>query len=138
MTPEIALVCVVDDDVSVRRAVQRLLRAAGYRVRVFASPIEFLAHDTAPDPDCAVVDIRMPGLGGFEMYERLRASGRSLPVVFITGHGDDTLAATAMQAGAVAFLAKPFGDTALLEAVARAVARKRQDPHHTPAGSGAA
>jgi FixJ family two-component response regulator len=67
----------------------------------------------------------MPGLGGFDLYERLRASGRSVPVVFITGHGDDTLAAKAMQAGAVAFLAKPFGETALLEAVARAVARSR-------------
>lgn len=121
------MVFVVDDDVSVRRALARLLRSAGYRVRAFASAREFLERDEPDDPHCVVLDVRMPGQGGLDLYEALVAGRREVSVVFITGHGDVPMAGKAMKAGAVAFLAKPVGDDDLLEAVARAIARGRGD-----------
>ena len=121
-----APVFVIDDDASVRRALERLLRSAGYRVRTFASAREFLECDESDDPGCIVLDVRMPGVGGLDLYEALVAAGRDVSVVFITGHGDVPMAVKAMRAGAVDFLAKPFGDDALLEAVARAIARDRR------------
>ena len=120
-------VFVVDDDVSVRRALERLLRAAGYEVRAFASARELLARDDVDDAACVILDVRMPGQGGLELYEALVAGGRALSVIFMTGHCDIPMA---VRAGAVDFLTKPISDEALLLAIDRAIAddERRRDP----------
>jgi FixJ family two-component response regulator len=112
---------VVDDDVSVRRALERLLRASGYRVVACASAAEFLALHEIARPTCLVVDVRMPGQTGFDLQDALRAAGRTEPVVFMTGHGDHAMAARALAAGALAMLTKPFEESLLLDAIERAV-----------------
>jgi len=113
-------VFVVDDDESVRRAVDRLLRTAGYQVRTFASAEDVLAALPGGDPACIIIDVRMPGINGLDLFDRLRQTPCA-PVIFITGHGDIPMAVRAMKAGAHDFLAKPFDDEALLGAVAGAV-----------------
>jgi FixJ family two-component response regulator len=118
-------VFVVDDDPSVRRGLERLLRSAGHRVETFGSAREFLERGDAEAGGCLVLDVRMPGQSGLELYEVLAAAGYSLPVIFITGHGDIPMAVRAIKAGAVDFLPKPFDDDALLEAVRQALARGR-------------
>lgn len=112
-------VFVVDDDASVRRAVDRLLRTAGYQVRTFASAEEVLAAIRCGSPACIIVDVRMPDINGLDLFDRLRRTGGT-PVIFITG-GDVPAAVHAMKAGAHDVLAKPFADEALLGAVANAV-----------------
>ena len=128
MTGAGATVFVVDDDASVCRSVSRLLRTFGYHVETFSGARDFLdrAHPTAPEPACLLLDARMPELSGFDLLERLKTSGRNLPVVFITGHGDVAMAMRAMEAGAVDFLAKPFDEQALSAAVERAIAKARE------------
>jgi two-component system response regulator FixJ len=118
-------VFVVDDDLSVRRAVARFLRAEGFRVETFESGPDFL--DTiAPDcQGCVVLDVRMPGLSGFDVLERLVARGSALAVILVTGDGDILTAERAMKAGCVNVLAKPFEDIALVDAVEEAL--RRQD-----------
>jgi FixJ family two-component response regulator len=111
------MVYVVDDDPSVRRAIGRLLRAEGYRVQTFASGAEFLRVPDSDDPACVVLDIRMPGLSGFELLECLSARRRVLPVILITGHSEVPMATRATKIGCVGFLAKPFEDVALLSAL---------------------
>ena len=118
-------VYVVDDDPSVRRGLERLLRAAGYRVEVFASGGEFLLCDPNALRGCVLLDVRMPQLTGLELRDALAAAGCEMPIIFITGHGDIPMAVHAMKAGAVDFLTKPFEDTALLDAVEQALARDR-------------
>ncbi len=113
-------VFVVDDDESVRRAVERLLRTAGYQVRAFASAEDVLAAIPGGQPACIIIDVRMPGIDGLDLFDRLKQTG-SAPVIFITGHGDIPMAVRAMKAGAHDFLPKPFDDEALLGAVAEAV-----------------
>jgi FixJ family two-component response regulator len=116
-----ATVFVVDDDASMRKSLARLLRSAGYAVEAFASAHEFLA--SAPEgegPSCIVLDIRMPGLDGLDLQEELVARDYSLPIVFITGHGDVPSSVSAMKRGAVDFLEKPFDDDELLRAVTAA------------------
>jgi len=117
-----ATVYVVDDDVSVRRGLERLLRAAGYRVATFSSAREFLDRPQTARPGCLILDIRMPGQNGLDLHEALATSGRDMPVIFITGNGDIPMAVRAMKAGAVDFLAKPFDDRELLDAVSSAIA----------------
>ncbi len=122
-----ATVFVVDDDASVRRGIERLLRSAGHRVETFASAREFLERGIGgAGPCCLVLDIRMPGQSGLDLHQTLTASGRQIPVVFITGNGDIPMAVRAMKAGAVDFLAKPFDDQELLDAVAQAMVRDAQ------------
>jgi FixJ family two-component response regulator len=116
-------VFVVDDDPSVRRGLERLLRSAGYRAETFASAREFLQRGDPEGGGCLVLDVRMPGQSGLELHEVLATAGVSLPVIFITGHGDIPMAVRAIQSGAVDFLPKPFDDEALLEAVRQALAR---------------
>jgi FixJ family two-component response regulator len=109
-------VFVVDDDPSVRRALARLLRAAGYRVRTFSSALEFLeCNDT--DGACVVLDVRMPGITGLDLYDRLKEQERRVAVIFMTGDSNPELAARARAAGAVDVLPKPFDETALLAAI---------------------
>ena len=114
---------VVDDDAPVRRALDRLLRVAGYRVRAFASAHDLLAELPSSTPACMIIDVRMPERNGLELFETLRSTRESIPVIFITGHGDIAMAVRAMKAGAADFLAKPFDDKALLDAVAQATSK---------------
>ncbi|WP_438011137.1 response regulator [Sorangium sp. So ce321] len=116
-------VFVVDDDPSVLRALERLLRAAGHAVEAYASPGAFLERAPSERPGCAVIDLRMPGLDGIELQEQLSRRGCPLPIVFLTGHGDVPSSVRAMKAGAIDFLTKPCDDTDLLAAVARAIER---------------
>ena len=120
-----AVVLVVDDDESVRRALTRLLTAEGYQVHTYASAQELLIQGTPTGPGCVLLDVRMPGLGGLELQSMLRAIGCDLPIVFMTGHGDVPTSVRAMKGGAVDFLSKPFGDGELLEAIGQALARER-------------
>ena len=126
MSEAAAIVFVVDDDASVCRALERLLRSAGYHVRTFDAAREILEADALGGVACLILDVRMPGQGGLDLHETLAAAGRDPSVVFMTGHGDVAMAAKAMRAGAVAFLPKPFDDVLLLDAVERAVARHRE------------
>ncbi len=122
---------VVDDDASVREAVESLLRSVGLRVELFASAQAFLASDKPDAPACLVLDVRMPGLGGLDCQRQLAARGLPIPVVFMTGHGDIPMSVHAMKAGAIDFLTKPFRDQDLLDAVHQALeldrGRRRAD-----------
>jgi FixJ family two-component response regulator len=119
-------VFVVDDDPSVRRGLERLLRTAGHRVESFASAREFLERPEHDGPRCLVLDVRMPGQSGLDLHDRLVASGRDIPVIFITGHADVPMAVRAMKAGAIDFLSKPFDDAELLGATRQALDRDRK------------
>lgn len=114
-------VFVIDDDPSVRRALGRLLRAEGFQVETFASGPEFLRARAFACSGCVVLDVRMPGLSGFEVMEALAARRPPLPVILITGHGDVPMATRALNSGCTCFLAKPFEDEELLHAVRRAL-----------------
>lgn len=111
------LVYVVDDDASIRESLSSLLRSAGMRVAVFPSALAFLDLPRFDPFACVVLDVRMPGLDGFGLQERLSAIGQDMPIIFITGHGEVPLAVRAMRAGAIDFLNKPFEDTDLLGAI---------------------
>jgi FixJ family two-component response regulator len=126
MTDLAPVVYVVDDDASVRRALGRLLKSAGFRAVPLATAEEFL-HQAPPDgPSCVVLDVNLPGLGGLELQRTLAARNGGLPVVFITGYGDVPMSVRAMKAGAVDFLGKPCKDEDLLGAVRQALARHAQ------------
>ncbi len=116
-----AIVSVIDDDASVRRSLRRLLRSLDCQVQTFSSAQEFLAEGQLNAHGCAIVDIRMPGMSGLDLQKQLVASGSTLPLVFISALEDNGVQAQAMEAGALAFLQKPFSDPALLEALCRAL-----------------
>jgi FixJ family two-component response regulator len=119
------VVFLVDDDDSVRRALARLLRAAGYEVTTFASARDFLARADCQLAVCLVLDIRMPGQSGLDLYESLAdAGGYRIPTVFITGHADSPTVLRAMKLGAVDVLPKVFDDEAFLSAVRAAITRR--------------
>jgi RNA polymerase sigma factor (sigma-70 family) len=120
------VVFIVDDDASVRRSLERLVRSVGLRGETFASAPEFLQRAAADGPSCLVLDVRMPGVSGLALQERLAAAGHRIPIIFITGHGDITMSVRAMKAGAVDFLPKPFNDQDLLETIQEAIARDQQ------------
>jgi FixJ family two-component response regulator len=120
----IPLISVVDDDSSVRDSVRGLLRSVSFAVVVFASAEEFLSSDRARETDCLILDVRMPGMSGFELQSRLVASYPEMPVIFITAHGDEELRSRALRGGAVDFLLKPFSEEALLTAVQAALSPK--------------
>jgi FixJ family two-component response regulator len=118
-----SVVLVVDDDASVREALSSLMRSVGLRVQTFASAQEFLR---SPRPDvaaCLVLDVRLPGLSGLDLQRDLGNAGESMPIIFITGHGDIPMSVRAMKAGAAEFLAKPFRDQDLLDAIQDALER---------------
>lgn len=111
------MIAVVDDDESVRAALQGLLKEAGLPVRLFASAEDFLKSGQQNDVGCLIADIRMPGMSGLDLQEKLNAENCPIPTIFITAHGDEKLRLQAMRAGAVEFLTKPFDDGILLERV---------------------
>ena len=116
-----ASVFVVDDDPSVRKSLTRLIESAGYTVEAFASAGDFLKAATAVGPCCLVLDVRMPGMTGLDLQRTLAQAVHRIPIVFVTGQGDIPMTVTAMKAGAVDFLTKPFAARDLLDAVHRAV-----------------
>lgn len=111
------MVAVVDDDESFRGALQRLLKSAGFSVRLFASAEDFLTSGQQHDTGCLITDIRMPGMSGLELQSKLNADHCPIPTIFITAHGDEGMRLQAMRGGAVKFLSKTFEGEALLEAV---------------------
>jgi RNA polymerase sigma factor (sigma-70 family) len=116
-------VFVVDDDPAVRDAVSVLVGSAGYRVETFASAEDFLSRRSGTERGCLIADVRMPGLSGLDMQEKLAQGGSLLPVIFITGYGEVPAAVRAMKNGAVDFLQKPFSDSTLLDRVREAIRR---------------
>ncbi|HTU45557.1 MAG TPA: response regulator transcription factor [Bryobacteraceae bacterium] len=125
MAPDLPIVFVVDDDISVRESLELLVASAGWKVETFASAQDFLLRSRATAPRCLVLDISMPGLNGLELQKRVAAEHPDMPVIFITGHGDVPKTVQAMKAGAVEFLTKPFNDDALLGAIRQALERSR-------------
>lgn len=123
MAPGGPVVFVVDDDASVRRSLARLVKTAGYEAEAFASVGDFLARPPHAGAACLLLDVRMPGRTGPDLQEALRAAGRRLSIIFITGHGDVRVSVKAMKDGAVDFLTKPLDEGALLTAIQQAVAR---------------
>jgi len=124
------IVFVVDDDASMRQALARLLQSVQLRVEVFASPQEFLQSERPNVPSCLVLDVRLPGLSGLDFQAELARADVRIPIVFITGHGDIPMSVRAMKAGAVDFLAKPFRDQDLLDAVTAAIQRDQKRREH--------
>ena len=118
-----AIVFVVDDDLSVREGLERLLHAAGWEVETFPSAQEFLAHRKEDIPSCLVLDVGLPGLSGLDLQKRILEANREIPIVFITGHKDVPTSVRAMKAGAVEFLVKPFSEDDILDAIRQAIKR---------------
>ncbi|MGE7139264.1 response regulator transcription factor [Luteibacter sp. NPDC031894] len=116
-------VCVVDDDASIRDALSSLFRSVGLAVATFGSAADFLARERADAPGCLVLDVRLPGVSGLDFQAQLAAMDNRLPIIFMTGHGDIPMSVRAMKAGAVDFLAKPFRDQDMLDAVSSAIER---------------
>jgi FixJ family two-component response regulator len=130
LNDEQPLVIVIDDDDSMRATLSDVMRSVGLAVLTFASPQEFLDSDVLERPACLVLDVRLPGQSGLDFQRTLVNAGVELPVVFISGHGDVQLSVRAMKAGAVDFLAKPFRDQDLLDAVHVALERDRARRAH--------
>lgn len=124
-SPATPVVFVVEDDASVRQALESLISSSGWRAETFASGIDFLASPRPLSPSCLVLDVMLPLLNGLELQDRLRAERPELPIVFVTGYGDVPTTVLAMKRGAVDFLTKPFRDHELLEAIRRAVEKSR-------------
>jgi FixJ family two-component response regulator len=125
MSPERPVVFVVEDDASMRPALESLLRSVGLRVQAFGSAREFLEQPRGGAPSCLVLDVRLPGLSGLDLQRELTAAGVPIPIIFITGHGDIPMTVQAMKAGALEFLTKPFRDQELLDAVRQAIEKDR-------------
>ena len=125
MTEDRSTVFVVDDDPSVRAALDDLFGPVGLRVKVFGSAREFLQCERPDAPSCLVLDVRLPGKSGLDFQHELHEANIHIPIIFMTGHGDIPMSVRAMKAGAVEFLTKPFRDQDLLDAVQVALERNR-------------
>ncbi len=124
------IVFIVDDDVSVREALEGLIRSVGLRVESFASAEEFLVRRRGDESGCVVLDVRLPNLNGLDLQKRMAKLNLDLPIIFITGHGDVPTSVQAMKAGALDFLTKPFADQDLLDAIRHAIERHRVALQH--------
>jgi FixJ family two-component response regulator len=122
----VPVVFVVDDDLAVREALSSLFRSVDLRVELFGSTAEFLRHKRSDGASCIVLDIRLPGVSGLDFQDQLLKANIHTPIIFMTGHGDIPMSVRAMKAGAVDFLAKPFRDQDMLDAVAAALQRDRE------------
>lgn len=125
MTETEPTVFVVDDDASVRRSTERLVRSLGFDVRTFGSAQEYLDHGRAQGPACLVLDVQLPGLDGLDLQGELTRTGMRIPIIFMTGHGSIPMTVRAMKAGAVEFLTKPVRPRVLLAAIRVAIERDR-------------
>jgi len=121
------IVFVVDDDQSVREGIQSLLTSAGFSVDTFPTAKMYLNHPRPDRPACVILDVRMPGLSGLDLQRELTKIGVSIPIIFITGHGNVRMTAQAMKAGAVEFLTKPFREQELIDAVRESIGRDRME-----------
>jgi FixJ family two-component response regulator len=121
-----AIIAIIDDDLSVRRGLQRLIRSMGWKAETYASAQEFLARPRTEAPSCVVLDLQLPGLSGLDLQRRMSEAGLEIPIVFLTGHGNIPASVQAMKAGAIEFLTKPFDDQQLLEAIQEALKRDRR------------
>jgi len=117
------VIFIVDDDVAVRDSLEILLQSAGHAVRSFASGQEFLDVVSSLGPGCLIVDVRMPGMDGFELQRRLGERQLSIPVIVITGHGDVPMAVRAIRGGAIDFIEKPFSERAIIDSIRLALSR---------------
>jgi FixJ family two-component response regulator len=124
-----SIVFVVDDDLSFRRSVERLIHLAGFKVQAFGSAREFLAAKRPDEPSCLVLDVRMPGLSGLDLQRELAKADIAIPIIFVTGHGDIPMSVQAIKAGAVEFFTKPFPDQKFLSAIDEALKRDRAARH---------
>ena len=115
------VIAVIDDDASVRRALQRLLQSAGFTVETFATAREFLEADSWAQTGCLVLDVHLPGMSGYQLQEHLAASGVVIPIVFITAYDDASTRERVERSGAVGYLRKPFDQETLIEAIRRAI-----------------
>lgn len=120
------VVYVVDDDISVREALEALIAEAGWRPKAFSTAQEFLLFERAAGPGCLVLDVSLPDLSGLDLQERLSATKFDLPIIFITGFGDVPMTVRAMKAGAVEFLTKPFGNDELLDSISNAIEKSSE------------
>ena len=127
LAPAAPVVHIVEDDDDARNATAKLLRAAGYAVKSYASGAAFLTEMPIVEPGCVLLDVQLPDASGLELHEMLSRAHDVLPVIFVTGHGDIPMSVRAIQAGAVDFLTKPVQAASLLPAVAQAVARDAHD-----------
>lgn len=117
------LVAAVDDDESVRESLPDLLKEFGFAARAFSSAEEFLASDRVGQTRCLILDIAMPGMTGLDLQQELKRRGQRIPIIFISAHKDEAVRVEALQQGAIEFLFKPFSDTALLDALTKALQR---------------
>jgi len=124
--PSPTLVHLVDDDASVRAALEDLLASVGLTTRSYVSAADFLERATFAEPACLVLDVRMPGMNGLDLQQELQRREIALPIIFITGHGDIPMSVRAMKQGALEFLTKPFRDQDLLDAIDQALSRARE------------
>src|SRR5437764_8063606 len=126
ITEQQPAIVVIDDDASMRKALDNLFKSVGFEVELFASPQEFLQSERPDRPGCIVLDVRFPGRSGLDMQRDLASAEAQLPIIFITGYGDIPMSVRAMKAGALEFLTKPFRDQDLLDAVGVALKKDRE------------
>jgi FixJ family two-component response regulator len=126
MTEDPPVVFIIDDDASVRQSIQDLLSSVDLQSEAFATPQEFLESKRADRSSCLVLDVRLPGMSGLDFQRRLAEAGISIPIIFITGHGDVPMSVQAMKSGAVEFLMKPFRTQELLDAIQQALDRDKK------------
>ena len=122
-----AVIAVVDDDASVRKGLERLIRSVGWKAETFASAQEFLARPRTEELTCLVLDLQLPGLNGLDLQKRMAETGLETPIVFLTGHGDIPASVQAMKAGAIEFLTKPVDEDNLVRAIQEAIERDRHN-----------
>ena len=115
------LVAIVDDDELFRRSIERLVRSAGFSVETFGSAEDFLEHADLDRTACAILDMKLPGMNGFDLQRRLITRPRPMPIVFVSAHEEAVMQANALRAGAIAFLKKPFDNSTLLDALNRSI-----------------
>jgi FixJ family two-component response regulator len=121
--PKVPVISIIDDDISVRIAISRLVRSLGYVADAYASAGDFLKSQRVNDTWCVIADVHMPGMTGIELQEALKVQGRSLPIIFVTAFPEESIRARALKAGAVDFLSKPFDGTRLIECIDSALRR---------------
>jgi len=126
MNENAPLVCVIDDEPSIRKGLSNLFRSVGLKVRTFASAQEFLTYQPRESLSCLVLDVQLPGISGLDLQQELANGAAQIPIIFLTGYGDIPMTVRAIKAGAIEFLTKPFRDEDLLNAVDQAIKHGRQ------------